>query len=371
MYALIGNALFIWFSIGVFNYCDVNIGYKKRTLADMALRNKVAHISSASITKRVEPDDKQNPDVGVYLEQNDYSKPPRLVRKPTKDVQKPPMSRLGKWWHGGGNITDSSNCVTVEKNTLELSQYADLKNAVESSNSSVTRTEKISRLSKYVPLYDISDYITDISNCKMLDCVGKTAHQFTNFGVIPFKIPFICQNTVLLRWQKFGYSFLQLIGVTKLIEYLSERCMNYIGFKHFDKFDSNGVRVWTYEVPNTEPVVFFPEAGIGFQLAHWGHYLKSLGRTVHIFGLSLNYTSTPVLDKSAYYTPTEHLRSYKETLHSLSHDIIVDSSRAIDAEDYINRLIEQKYFLTVSSVKGFEFKENLEYKKTPLMTPHF
>jgi hypothetical protein len=193
MYALIGNALFIWFSIGVFKYCDVNIGYKKRTLGDVALRNKVAHISSASIIKRVEPDDKQND-----------------VTKPTKDVQKPPMSRLGKWWYGGSNITDSSNCVTV-----------------------------------------------DSSNCETQDGIYKTVHQFTNYNINLYKFNFICNKDALLEWKQFGYSFLQFIGVSKLIEILTQRFMNYIGFEHLGKFDYNGTRVWTYHVPNTEPVVFF------------------------------------------------------------------------------------------------------------------
>jgi len=361
MYALIGNAILIWFSIGVFNYFDVNIGYKKKTLDDIALHNNVAHISSVSITKRVEPDDGSNPD--VRFEQND-------VTKPTCLLQKPPMSRLGKWWHGGSNITDSSNCVTGGKSALELSQYLSqydaLKNAIESSTNSVTRAEKISRLSKYVPLYDISGYITDISNCKMLDCIGKTAHQFTNYDTTPFKIPFICknsvfmrwhQNSLLLRWQKFGYSFFQFIGVTKLIENLSERCMNYIGFKHCEHFDSTGVSIWTYLVPNTEPIVFFPEPGIGFQFVHWGHYLKSLGRTVHIFGITHN-ERTLVVDKSHYTSPSRKLNNLQVGLFPVIHDILVDSSRAIDAEDYINRIIERKYFLTVSSVNGFEFNND-------------
>jgi hypothetical protein len=403
MYALIGNALFIWFSIRVFNYYGLHISYKRRTLADMALYNNVAHISTVRITKRVEPNDTQNPSTPLDLSkytlgldgttlvdriQDDTTSPSSNTGiSPSSNTGISPSSNTGisrffsKWVRGASSITDSSitdssitdssitdssitdssitdssNCVTCDtKSALELSQYDALKNAIEDC---VKQKENIIRLSTYAPMHNISDYITDISNCKIHDSIYKTAHQFTNYNTNPYKIKFICNNDALLVWKQFGYSFLQLIGVSKLIEILTQRFMNYIGFKHLDKFDYNGTRLWTYFVPDTEPIVFFNEPGIGFRLAHWGHYFKSLGRTVHIFGLSLNYNSTPVLDKSARRTPTVLLGFYKENLYSLSQDIIVHSSRAIDAEEYINGIIDKKYFLTVSGVVGFKFKES-------------
>jgi hypothetical protein len=344
MYEFIGNVMLVWFSIGLYNYGGVYLGYKKEALANMALRNNVAHVNTATITECVKPHEKQTQNVRGELE----------------EVTPPPIQNKWWWMRGGkqAEVTreESTLEVTREESTLEVTQYTDLKNVIDSSNC-VTRAAEITKLSQYTPIHDVSNYITDISNCEMMDCIEKTAHEYTDFNTISYNIPTIFKNPVIYSCTNAVGSLFYYIGFSVQIEKLCERCLLYLGFSHCEQFDSKGTRVWTREVPNTEPIVFFPHPGIGIRFVLWGHYLKSLGRTVHIFGHSLNYNYTAPSAVSAFLSPEQRLDIFKQPIYLTSHDIIADSSRKIDAENYINALIAYKHFLTMSNVNGFEFKD--------------
>jgi hypothetical protein len=353
MYELLGNVMFIWFSIGLYNYGATQIGYKKGTLADMALRSNVSHISTYMLDVPVETIEVTTP----------------------APVSSPIKYKWWLWWMSGEQKTE----VISEKSEFTImSKCIGQKTSIDSSNCD-THEEIIPVLKKYEPLKDISNYITDISNCKMLDCIEKTAHQYTDFDAKPYKIPFISKIPVLLSCTSVMASFFRFTGVTKLIERWSVHCMNYMGFNHCEKFGSNGESVWTREVPNTEPIVFFPEPGIGFQFVYWGHYLKSLERTVYILGRSHNDIKPAVVDKKLspklspkYRFDIFKLPIYLEAAAKIAvHDIIADSSRKIDAENYINAIIAYTHFLTVSNdfltvsnVKGFEFKDTWAQNRT-------
>jgi hypothetical protein len=341
MYELLGNVMFIWFSIGLYNYGATQIGYKKRTLADMALHSNVSHISTTVI-------------LTVPVEKNEVTTP-APVSSPIK---------YKWWWMSGEQKTE----VISEKSAYTMmSKCIGQKTSIDSSNCD-THEEIIPGLMKYEPLNDISNYITDISNCKMLDCIEKTAHQYTDVDAKPYKIPFIYKTPVLLSCTNVVASFFRFTGVTKLIERWSVHCMNYMGFTHCKKFGSKGDSVWTREVPNTEPIVFFPEPGIGFQFVYWGHYLKSLERTIYILGVSHNDIKPTVVDKNL--SPKDRLDIFKLPIYLKSHDIIAvhdiiaDPSRKIDAENYINTIIAYKHYLTVSNVKGFEYKNTWAMNRT-------
>jgi hypothetical protein len=338
MYELIGNAMFIWFSIGLYNYGVIQIGYKKRTLADMALHSNVSHISTVMLDVPAET-------IEVTT--------PASVSSPIKY----------KWWWMSGE--QKTEVISEKSEFTMMSKCIGQKTSIDSSNCD-THEEIITGLMKYEPLNDISNYITDISNCKVLDCIEKTAHQYTDVDAKLYKIPFIYKTPVLLSCTNVVASFLRFTGVTKLIERWSVHCMNYMGFTHCKKkFGSNGDSVWTREVPNTEPIVFFPEPGIGFQFVYWGHYLKSLERTVYILGVSHNDIKPAVVDKKL--SPKDSFKlpiDFKSHVAIAVHDIIADSSRKIDAENYINTIIAYKHFLTVSNVKGFEYKNAWAHNRT-------
>jgi hypothetical protein len=139
------------------------------------------------------------------------------------------------------------------------------------------------------------------------------------------------ENPIVLKCKKLGVSFLQYMGVNKVIVRISEYCLQFMGFNYSERFNSRPV--WTYLVSNTVPIMFFPESGIGFGFVRWGHLLKSYNRTVNIFPLS---------DMPRKPDDVTCTMKIKRDYYSRSHDIMAHPSRARDAEDYIKDILSYK-----------------------------
>jgi hypothetical protein len=284
MYEFIGNALFMCLTIGAYNclspvlcnYCSTKLYIKTSGLAEMAKMKNIAHISTDSIKKQ------------SYVEPHDVTK-----------NQDSFISRL----LGNKTKIDISNCKI---------------------DCSIFKTDRLLSSSM-----DSSNYV--ITNGSL---ATQSIMRYSNVDATPYKIKFpdtVAEPDVVLKCKTICASLFQYMGVNKLIEKISDFSLRFMGFNYSERFNSRPV--WTYVVSRTDPIMFFPESGIGFDFVRWGYLLKSYNRTVNIF---------PVTDMPRKLDDITCTMKMNRDYYSRSHDIMAHPSRARDAEDYIKDILSYK-----------------------------
>jgi hypothetical protein len=98
--------------------------------------------------------------------------------------------------------------------------------------------------------------------------------------------------------------------------------------------------IWSFEVPGTKPIIFFPGYGMG--AIPYAAYAKKFGRSVYIIEVpNLGYINSPLSDR--HYTG----KSIMETVHSAiglqHHDVIAHSLGTCQATFYINAQIDTEH----------------------------
>ena len=121
----------------------------------------------------------------------------------------------------------------------------------------------------------------------------------------------------------------------KIFRQLGNVHMRTIGFsRNWHKTTDGYYSVWSYIVPNTKPVIFFPGAGLG--AIPYGMVAKKLERTVHIIEIPNMGYATPLSDKHfSTKTICDVVSIYSP---DNAPDILAHSMGTIPATLYINEI---------------------------------
>jgi hypothetical protein len=352
MYELIGNVVFVWFSFGLYNYCVNHAFYE--TLRDLAQCTNFSHICTGDIKNNETPPLA----MGTIFPHNiDLKNRPTAMNDELFKLSKLGVSKLRVLCEESIDLGGTS----------KMSQYAALRFLIcgssecDASYDGAERDKCITKLSQYAPLkigVDIScstirifDSITP-RNRVLIQRPPLRYDCYPTFTNNQYKIDFVEENRVLLNCKNAVASFFGYIGVNKQIEKISEGYMRNIGFNRCSlSADQIG---WRYVVPNTQPIIFFPEPGFGSRIAYWGHCLKHFGRTVYIFEHPKNlcmgvFSPSSVLRPKSYPAIIDF-----DMCYHLSHDIIAHSSRAIDAANHIKKCVEHNSYLFIAPIVAHE-----------------
>jgi hypothetical protein len=118
----------------------------------------------------------------------------------------------------------------------------------------------------------------------------------------------------------------------KLIRQIGNAYMRYhLGFtREWHKTTDGWYSVWTYEVPGTKPIVFFP--GFGFGAIPYAKYAKQFERTVYMIEVPNIGYATPISDRHA----TSETIYQVVSIYGNANDIFAHSLGGVHAAMWIN-----------------------------------